>query len=951
MGERGIIGSNSQLIGIILLAIFGWFINSSYSELIPTETVKETHRIINITAVEQESTIGIKEDIAAREAYLLKLLADPQTGKIPSDIRSKVRHFVNDLPKRSSEISNTRRNTIAEISETDWTSNGPFFKGGRTRALALDVLNNDVILAGGTSGGMWISRNKGLSWVKTTNNNDLHSVTSIAQDVRTGKENIWYYGTGELSGNSARGGGGATFRGDGVFKSTDGGNSWQLLESTSAGEPNSFSNPFQFIWKIVTNANNSSHDEVLVASFGGIIRSLDGGLTWEYVLGEASNESSIYTDIEITSSGVYYAAMSSDKFEEADSEFKGIYRSTNGVDWIAITPPGFASKYDRIVIGSSPSNPNVSYFIVDSDPNDLWKYTYLNGDGSGTGGLWENLTANIPAFGGNVGDFDSQGSYNMMLEVHPENENIVFLGGTNLYRSTDGFASSQNTEWVGGYNNVNDISDYPGHHPDQHVLEFFQNDPDSVISGHDGGISISSNITGNAVNWQFVNNGYLTTQFYTIAINDVSDEEIIIGGIQDNGSVMTTSNSASAAWTRVLGGDGGYAALSHQGENFYVSSQNSRIIRFTKIDGEFNAVSRIDAALAGKKEGQEYLFVNPFVLDPHNNSRMYLAGGDKVWRNNNITQIPSSNDSTVYNWFPIDASTISSGQVSSLAISREPKNQLYFGTSDGQLFKIEDPDTYSPIRRNITAGIFPNDGYISCVAINPMDADKVIVVFSNYNVQSIFYSEDGGISFNSISGNMEENFDGSGNGPSVRWATIIPMENTADLYLIGTSTGVYSTTSLAGNNTIWGQEGADVMGNIVVPMIQYNHSTGKVVVASHGNGVFQKSFDNVKLLPSPGQESSFTLEQNFPNPFTDFTTIRYTLPETSAARIRIYNEEGKKVRTLLLTTQYQGQGEVIWDGKDGNGANVTAGLYYCRMDYGSNTFNRETLSIKIILNR
>ena len=286
---------------------------------------------------------------------------------------------------------------------------------------------------------MWRSDDSGASWKKVTAPQDLHSVTCIAQDIRAGKENTWYYGTGELSGNSARGGGGAIYRGDGIFKSTNGGMSWTLLPSTAGGEPNNFTNAFQFVWNIVANPENDDEDEVLAATFGGIQRSTDGGNSWNYVVGEPTNNSSLFADIALSKDGVFYATMSeSSGTPGGSSAFRGIYRSTDGENWTNIIPNDFPRNFDRMVIGISDSNPDVVYFLASSDPNDFWKYTYLFGDGTGAGGRWVNLSNNIPMFGGSVGDFDSQGSYNMVVKVHPENENIVFLGGTNLYRSTDG---------------------------------------------------------------------------------------------------------------------------------------------------------------------------------------------------------------------------------------------------------------------------------------------------------------------------------------------------------------------------------------------------------------------------------------------------------------------------------------------------------------------------------
>lgn len=907
---------------------------------------------LDLAEIEQKSAIGVKENIEARIAYETRMLVDPKSGTIPRGIRSRERYFAENIPARGGSKRNARQKKTYEISKTEWTANGPFFLGGRTRALALDVTDENIIIAGGTSGGMWRSTDAGSTWDKVTRAEALHSVTAVAQDIRPGKEDIWYYGTGELSGNSARGGGGATYRGDGIFKSTNGGLDWTLLPSTSQGEPNNFTNPFQFVWNVITNPHNNDEDEVLAATFGGIQRSTDGGNSWEYVIGEATNASSLFTDVAQGEDGTFYATLSeSAASSDETSESKGIYRSEDGQNWTKITPRNFPDIFDRAVIGISPSNPNVVYFLVSSNPNDLWRYTYLFGDGSGFGGRWVDLTDNIPMFGGPVGNYNSQGSYNMMVKIHPENEDIVFLGGTNLYRSTDGFSTTTNTSWIGGYSPVNDISNYPGQHPDQHNMLFLPSNSDVSITSHDGGISITNDILAPQVNWTSLNNGYITTQFYTLAINEPAGDNTIVGGMQDNGSHLTFSADPRGEWSRLLGGDGGFAAIGHNGANVYLSSQNGRTIRFFLSGEGLIPVARIDPALAGKAENQRLLFINPFILDPGNNSRMYYAGGDRIWRNGNVTQISGTTDSTTINWFDLPDTRVLTGQITSLAISRTPGNILFYGTSAGSVFKVSNPDTYAPQIDNVTSSSFPDNAYVSCIDIDPSNADNILIVFSNYNVQSMYLSQNGGLTYEPVSGNLEERRDGTGGGPSVRWAKIIPKTNNAYLYLAGTSTGLYSADNLDGMNTAWAQEGPDIIGNVVVPMVQYRHADGWVAVATHGNGVYTKTFDNVLPLPSETTDEVFSLAQNFPNPFSDFTTIRFTLPQQSTARIRIFDSQGKRVRTILLTTQFEGENEVIWDGKDGNGVDMRAGIYYYKLDYGVNTFTDESITRKLILIR
>jgi hypothetical protein len=136
------------------------------------------------------------------------MLRDPATNEIPRGIRQREMEFARTLPTKEAQSS------LNKGQAASWISRGPWNVGGRTRALGIDVSNVNVILAGGVSGGMWRSADGGATWSKRTAPGSLHSVTCLAQDRRTGQTATWYYGTGELLGNSASGGG-AGYRGDG----------------------------------------------------------------------------------------------------------------------------------------------------------------------------------------------------------------------------------------------------------------------------------------------------------------------------------------------------------------------------------------------------------------------------------------------------------------------------------------------------------------------------------------------------------------------------------------------------------------------------------------------------------------------------------------------------------------------------------------------------------------
>ena len=212
------------------------------------------------------------------------------------------------------------------------------------------------------------------------------SVTTLTQDTRSGQEDTWYAGTGEYTGNSASATG-ASFYGDGIYKSTDGGDSWTLLPSTSTDLPQSFDNLMDFVWRVATDPSNASQEEVYAAAIWGIFRSVDGGANWTQVL---TSTNSYHSDVVVSSTGVVYAALS-----EAGTN-GGIWRSEDGVTWTEITPVGWSSNSVRTVLTLAPSNEDVLYTITDS-PGDgthdtsIWKYTHSTT-------TWEDRSANVAWF-------------------------------------------------------------------------------------------------------------------------------------------------------------------------------------------------------------------------------------------------------------------------------------------------------------------------------------------------------------------------------------------------------------------------------------------------------------------------------------------------------------------------------------------------------------------------
>ncbi|MCP4456608.1 MAG: T9SS type A sorting domain-containing protein [Cytophagales bacterium] len=896
---------------------------------------------------EPESSIGTQDNPHARADFEFLKIRNPKTGKIPENIRQKEIEFSKKHLGRSEWLS--ARNDAMQSEE--WTLAGPFNVGGRTRALALDVQNENTIISGGVSGGIWKSSDSGASWIRTSDPENRNGITTLAQDIRSGKQNIWYYGTGELKGNSARAGG-APYRGDGLFKSTDSGESWTQLVSTADSEPTVFGSQFQYIWRIVTNENRADADELLVAAYGGILRSEDGGNSWIVELGEDLNNlppdtdlnesiAPFYTEVAKNGAGHFYASMSqATSSSSIQYTNAGFYWSEDGDNWFDISPPELGNlNLARTVISVVG---NMAYFFsnkVKNDPKEedvsyLFQYELgeILPDGTPTG-QWTNLTENLPDFDG-IGNLDTQSGFNMTIRIDPGNSNVVFLGGTNLYRSTDGFETANNTDWIGGYKDEENVEIYDNHHPDQHDVIFYSSDTKKMLSANDGGIHITQNSHANTVSWSSLNNGYVTSQFYTVNIPKSESNDIITGGLQDNGSQMNVSNISNSSWTKTLGGDGAYSATVTEGIYWYFSFQNSQIYRLSLNESlKITNFARVDPTDGASQSGAEYLFINPYVLDPNNPNIMYLAGGNAIWRNNNLAQIPGgSQETTELNWDLLETTILSDEIISTLEVTTNSQ-YLYYGTTSGGVYRLENPSINgSEVLNSIQQSNLPSDAYVSCIAANPEDETEILTVFSNYTIPSIFQSSDAGETFVDVSGNLEEFSDGTGNGPSVRWAEVVPLEN-GTRYFVGTSTGLYSTDALNGSSTIWLKEDAENIGKAVVVMMDYRPLDGRFVVATHGNGVFKTTIDGFKQITPSSQGEKFALAHSFPNPFSDNTTIEFEIPETDYLRVDIFDMYGNHVRNLFSGYQYAGKSEVTWDGRNQFGSPLKDGMYIYRLYY------------------
>lgn len=847
---------------------------------------------------------GNEENRAIRLAWERMRLADPATGEIPAGIKFQERWFAAGLPT-----------TAALRNSPDWTARGPWNYGGRTRALAMDVNDETRLLAGGVSGGMWLSTDGGQSWARKTPLNAHPGCVSVAQDVRPGHTDTWYYLSGEVYGASASAGE-AFYLGDGLFKSTDNGETWQAVSATAVGNPHEFTTFYQTGWRVATSPTDAQ-DVLYMATIGAIYRSANGGQSWTAVRGGSTSAYSYFTDVAVTSTGVLYATLSS------DGPHKGIWRSTNGTSWTDVTPANFPATYERVVIGINPNNENEVYFLgatpgfghynqyIDNDDwSSFWKYTYVSGNGSGAGGSWTDLSGNLPNTGTEFDRFACQGGYDLVVKVQP-GANHVFIGGTNIWRSTDGFTTPDNTTHIGGYKPGTYLPYfelYPEHHPDQHDFLFLPSNPAVMLTAGDGGLHRTEDCNADSVVWNSLNRGYHTTQFYTALIDrNAPDDNTLMGGLQDNGNFFVNSGDPIAPWKQTVNGDGAYGAIAPDKAFYVLSIQQGRVAKCSlDADGNVPAYRRIDPIGSTKAD---YLFINPLVLDPNDADLLYLPAGRKLYRQDQLGAIALTNewDSIAQGWtrYP-DTLTAAQGVFTAIAVSQaNPAHRLYVGTSANKLFRIDNADTGTPSFTALTAPLAGNSGYINCIAVDPDNADDVVVVYSNYKVYSLFRSLNGGQSWIKVGGNLEASVSGTAAGASLRWLSILPYPDGSRKYFCGASTGLYSADSLklhaaagpgvpAQPGTLWMLEGPSTIGSTVVDHIEVRPSDGLVAAATHGNGMFTANFLFETGSDEPARAPAVRVS---PNPARDFVEFYVPGNQDGMIEMRLFDLRGRLVRT------------------------------------------------------
>lgn len=840
-----------------------------------TEEKKTTKRE-KLVVVKKKKTLAEKRTASVeRIQHDLDMQKDPRTGIIPKDQKKK--EFENALLAR-------QNTSVSGRNSSSFISRGPSNLGGRTKAFAQDLSDptGNTMLAGGVSGGVYRTINGGDSWVKVSPNDEIHNVTTISQDPRAGQQNVWYYGTGEFSGNSA--GLIEIYPGFGVWKSTDNGITWnQIPETVTNNDFNVFDNFIDFIIDMQVHPITG---DLFIAVTGKIYRFDGTNLNVEL---EIPGGATGWTDVQITSAGRVYGAIQGNRANG------GVWTSVLGTgSWTRIAENGTPTGWNatgRITLGIAPSNENIVYALYNNGKNnnpptspqkeaDLWQYNATNTS-------WTNYSTKLPDEDGAAQDssgndpFSIQGGYDLVVSVKPDNQNFVTIGGTNVYKINDITADATFTR-IGGYASNDGYALYSAgqvdHHPDIHVLFFDKNDPNVLYTGSDGGIHKTTNILQSGTIWTNLNNNYQTYQYYHVNMLNESGSDYVLGGAQDNGTTVGGLSATDPEPTNpqitnlttmrnYFGGDGAAVAVAKDATGdiiIYSASQNGRMLR-----GNNRNVTRVITPTGSSSQ-----FVTYFYMDPENNKTIYYAGQGNIYRTTNAENVISGNWTNLGGFqFGEKITTFET----SPGAYNPATSYLLVGGKDGNIFRVMDPqniaNTNSGVKISppglVSDPINGGGQYASDIAVHPTNPDIAMVTYSNYgaNIKNIFITQNL-TSATPTWTEVERNL----NAHSIRAASIT-MAGGQLRYYVGTARGLYSSTNPTSQD--WALEAPNTVGLAVVSSLVYRASDDKLLMGTHGNGMFEttvgvllsvndfyKDGVNLVMYPNPTQfELRFTSNQ------------------------------------------------------------------------------------------
>ena len=680
------------------------------------------------------------------------------------------------------------------VSAQDAETLGPaplgFFGGssGRVSALVASPTDPNVYVAAGADAGVWRTTDGGTSWSPVTDGMPTLSMGALAFDPTD--ESVLYAGTGEANyANHSR-------YGLGLYKSTDGGDSWVLLgEDVFAGrcfsrivvDPTS---P-QTVYASITRAGGFPE---LAAAKGhpmaegplGVFKSVDGGASWSHLTNGLPSLSATDLAIDPSDPSILYAAIGRIFGDAAN----GVYKSTDaGASWSKLGGGLPVSDVGRISLAVSPDMGQRVFAMVTeaatAGGGSAQLESIFRSDNGGAS--WVDL--------GNPISQSSYGWYLSTISVRPGDPDTVVAGGLTMGRSTNGGAS-----W----------SEITPPHVDCHAVAWDASG--RLLVGDDGGVHRSESLGSE---WESLNTNLSSVQFYAGLSTHPSDDDLVIGGAQDNGSNRRMGETTF--WDTVVGGDGGWTQIDQASPNrmFAESQGTGNLVRSENGGDSFFGSAN------GINFGDRNCFLPPYLIDPTDSDRMLYAT-HRVYRSTNGGQ----------SWSPISGDlTNVNGAIRALAMAPSDPQVVYAATNDGNVLVSLDGGSGWEVVREGHPG-WPR--VTRELWVEPGDALTVYLAGAVFGVEQVLRSGDGGQSWVSLDGDL----------PDVP-VNVVVADHRSPLPVLyaGTDSGLWRSLN---DGATWSRYGAGMPHAVVIDIL-LQPERGRLVVGTQGRGAWE-----VPIVSCPG---------------------------------------------------------------------------------------------------
>ena len=726
----------------------------------------------------------------------------------------------------------------------NWQNPGPYqipgskgYNGlGRLNAIGFHPADPNTIFVGAPSGGLWVTHDNGQSWYSETDILPTLGVSAIVVDFVN--PDVILIGSGDRDAGDAPG--------MGVMRSTDGGLTWEL---SNDGMGN----------KVVGRLTMHPQDNqiILAATNGGIYKSTDNGQTW------VSKQIGNFKEI------VFKPDNPEIVYASANGRF---YRSTDSGESFQMITSGLSSGA-RGVIGVSPANPETVYFLLTISDAFLGLY---RSDDAGLSFIEQSDSPNIMSWGCEGGD-GGQAWYDLDIAVDPQNENVIFAGGVNCFKSSDGGVTWEiSSHWWGDCG-------VPSVHADLHVLEYNPHDG-RLFAGNDGGIYWTAD---QGTTWVEISDGLAISQAYKIG-QSATVSDLVINGYQDNG---TATWIGTPDWIPVIGGDGMECAIDYQNAVYsYGTLYYGEIFRITN-----NANSTIIAKEGHFGINESGAWVTPFLLHKSDPNKMFV-GYKNVWRGQDIrTSIPV--------WQKISSDLGGSNGVNMRCIEQSPVNLeiLYAAREDRKLFRSDNANKQAPTWTNLSI-FLPENLSINDLEAHPYDENIIYMAQGT----KVYKSIDKGLTWENISGSL----------PSVSVNSIAYSKNSHEGLYVGTDIGVFYNDLFLVDWILFG-DGFPASARVTEVEIYHdseNPENDMIRAGTYGRGLWESdlyydtlnaAFEADKTLIPPLCPVNFTdlsagiptsWEWEFEGGIPDYSNLRN--PEGI-----VYNEPGTYKVTLLVSNK------------------------------------------------